>query len=418
MLTEITIEGSNYIAWAPVRASVRLVEADGAAAPVAVVIQNKNPSQGGQVVFYSAIPGPKQNRLQLSLPVDGTPVAFFVAGRFRRPSIADKDAVISVVRASNGQELSATPLMVRIRKNANKLTSAERDRFLSALAALNNKGMGKFQDFRSVHNSAGDREAHRNPGFLPWHRAFVLDLERELQLIDPSVTLPYWRFDQPARNLFARAFLGVSVGGNVDLNSGNPLQSWFTDGIPGIRRSPDFDTNTGAAFVITEEQTMDLGDQAQGHLYELFRGMEVDPHGFAHGSFTGSISQISTAVKDPLFFLLHCNVDRLWAKWQWLRGRFDVTDIASYSFLGSAGTPGATRIGHNLNDSMWPWNGLTGNGTLNQRPTTAPGGNFPASTVTTAPGPTPAVRNMIDYHGVKNLADRLGFGYDDVPFEF
>jgi hypothetical protein len=32
--------------------------------------------------------------------------------------------------------------------------------------------------------------------------------------------------------------------------------------------------------------------------------------------FGGSIRDPTTAAKDPLFFLLHCNVDRLWAKWQ------------------------------------------------------------------------------------------------------
>ena len=40
-------------------------------------------------------------------------------------------------------------------------------------------------------------------------------------------------------------------------------------------------------------------------------------------SFGGSISSIGSAARDPLFFLLHCNVDRLWAKWQWLNQRYD-----------------------------------------------------------------------------------------------
>ena len=53
--------------------------------------------------------------------------------------------------------------------------------------------------------------------------------------------------------------------------------------------------------------------------------VEVNPHGRAHVSFDGSISEIGTAARDPLFFLLHCNVDRLWAKWQWFQRRFDAT---------------------------------------------------------------------------------------------
>ena len=48
-------------------------------------------------------------------------------------------------------------------------------------------------------------EAHGFSAFYPWHRAYLLDLERELQNIDPSVSLPYWRFDQPAPGLFTPA---------------------------------------------------------------------------------------------------------------------------------------------------------------------------------------------------------------------
>jgi len=43
-------------------------------------------------------------------------------------------------------------------------------------------------------------------------------------------------------------------------------------------------------------------------------GIEIDPHGYAHTSFGGWISSVPTAAKDPLFFMLHANVDRLWAK--------------------------------------------------------------------------------------------------------
>ncbi|HKE99200.1 MAG TPA: tyrosinase family protein [Actinomycetes bacterium] len=97
--------------------------------------------------------------------------------------------------------------------------------------------------------------------------------------------------------------------------------------------------------------------------------MEGDPHGVAHTSFTGSISQISTAARDPLFFMLHANVDRLWAKWQWTSRRFEATDPNTYSREGGASDPGATRIGHNLDDTMWPWNQVT----TSPRPPTAPG---------------------------------------------
>ncbi|MDQ3773313.1 MAG: tyrosinase family protein [Pseudomonadota bacterium] len=293
-------------------------------------------------------------------------------------------------------------VMVRIRKNANTLTPGERDRLVSAFAQLNNQGAGRFTDFRDMHTNVSSPQAHGAPGFLPWHRAYLLDLERELQAIDPSVSLPYWRFDQPAPNIFTREFLGVSNAiGTVQFSPTNPLQFWRTDGVQGINRRPFFNTAAAPPGLRTEAQTLALGNQ-----YPRFRTLEGNPHGSAHTSFGGSVSSIHTAARDPLFFLLHCNVDRLWAKWQQQLGRFDPAQAASYD--SNPGNP----IGHNLPDTMWPWNGITGGA----RPPTAPGGAMAASLCVSAPGPQPRVRSSLDYQGSVNALSRMGFDYDDVRF--
>src|SRR5688572_12252335 len=91
MRTELTITQNSttptrYLTWAPARATVRLADSGTATSPVDVVLRNQNTSRGGQVVFFTAIPGAPVAELSLSLPVDGTPVEFFVAGQFGRPS--------------------------------------------------------------------------------------------------------------------------------------------------------------------------------------------------------------------------------------------------------------------------------------------------------------------------------------------
>jgi len=361
-------------------------------------------------VFYTIRSGSGTAELDLILPTDGASVSFWAGGEFGSASIEDRDAAIEVIDAGTGTVLSLTQLMVRIRKDANTLTATERDRFVSALATLNDQGLGRFSEFRDMHTGgAADDEAHGFAGFLPWHRAYILDLERELQSIDPGVSLPYWRFDRPAPALFSREFLGeADVTGNVRFSPDHPLRFWRTDGALGIIRSPFFDSLNSNPPVRTEFQTLNIGVG-----FGAFTTMEGNPHGRAHVSFDGYINSTGTAPRDPLFFLLHANVDRLWAKWQWLNGRFDFT-AASFPFLGSAGMPGGTRIGHNLNDTMWPWNGVTGP----PRPPTAPGGTFAVSQNTNFPGLRPIVREMIDYQGIVDAASRLGFDYDDVPFEF
>lgn len=391
---------ARFLGWRPSPCQIRVTDSTGAAVPGATVkLSGKSAAGGGVVVFRKGTTGAFSSSVTITTTAAGIGNCF-VAGKFGSPSLKNGD--VSILARIGATLAGSLPVMVRVRKNANKLTPAERDRFVAAFAQLNNHGAGRFSDFRDMHTAVSSPQAHGAPGFLPWHRAYLLDLERFLQAIDPSVTLPYWRFDQAAPNIFNLNFLGVSDPlGTVNFSPANPLRFWVTDGVPGINRRPLFPTNTAPPGLLTEAQTLALGN-----LFKNFRNMEGNPHGSAHVSFGGSISQIPTAAKDPLFFLLHCNVDRLWAKWQKQFGRYNPALAASFD------SNPTNPIGHNLTDTMWPWNGITG-GT---RPPTAPGGPMPAGPTVSAPGPKPRVKDSLDYHGTVNSADALGFDYDDVPF--
>jgi Common central domain of tyrosinase len=155
--------------------------------------------------------------------------------------------------------------------------------------------------------------------------------------------------------------------------------------------------------------------------------MEQDPHGTAHvwaGLNTGWIRQVRISPRDPLFFLLHANVDRQWARWQWQHDRFGVS-ADDYSPTGSypgSTVPDRVRIGHYLEETMWPWNQQQGDpGTPadpgDDRPDSAPGGPFPPATpFILGPPSTPKPRDMIDYLGRQDPTKGLGVCYDDIPF--
>src|SRR2546426_4376209 len=214
MKVELQINSSvsaraRFVSWAPSPCRIRVTDPSGATSPTTnVQITGVSTAGGGAVGFRGGTTGLFSNSLTLPVPITGASVPFFMAGRFGRPSVDNGDVRIE---ARNGTTLvGAVKLMVRIRKNANTLTPGERDRFVAAFAQLNNQGAGRFTDFRDMHTSVSSPQAHGAPGFLPWHRAYLLDLERELQAIDPSVSLPYWRFDQASPNLFTPEFLGVS----------------------------------------------------------------------------------------------------------------------------------------------------------------------------------------------------------------
>ena len=409
MDVEIQINNSpnanaRFVTWAPAPCRIRITNPAGSQGQGTPTIRltGRSTTNGGAVVFRRGTTGAFSSSLMLQVPVNGNWVGFFTAGQFGRASVNLDDVRIEAKKGNGNQVVGSTPCTVRIRKNANTLTNAERDRFVAAFAQLNNRGTGGFTAFREMHTSVSSPQAHGRPGFLPWHRAYLLDLERELQAIDPSVALHYWRFDRPAPNLFTRDFMGVAdATGAVQFSASNPFQFWTTDGVPGIDRLPLFNTNSAPPGLRTEAQTIALGTA-----YPAFRVMEGNPHGSAHVSFDGSINSIGTAARDPLFFMLHCNVDRLWAKWQRQNNRFNPAQAASYD------SNPANPIGHNLPDTMWPWNGITGP----PRPPTAPGGPLASSPCVNAPGPQPRVRDTLDYLGRVNAASLMGFAYDDVPF--
>jgi tyrosinase len=417
MPIEIRINNSldpnaRYITYSPSPCQIR--QTTGVALTVELTSKAARPG-GGVAVFYAnrVVGAEPTATLTVSLPANGNWVDFGLGGELGKPSVDDLDCLLT---ATGDSESLTVPLMVRVRKNANKLKPGERDRLLLALAKLNSttQAPSSYQSLRNMHVAPASGEEHGGPHFLPWHRTYLLDLERGLQAIDPSVSMHYWRFDQPAPEVFTRFFMGETrqVPFSADfvvLDPSNPLVGWFTDSTPGILRSSTFDTKTEAApglpgfELLDQAQTLALGPN-----FPDFGAMEGTPHGAAHVSFNGWISDIPTAPKDPLFFMLHSNVDRLWALWQWMNQRTDPDDPNTY-------TP-QNRDGRRVNDTMWPWNRVI----TRPRPNFAPGGGLPASPLTPTPGNAPTIRSTIDYQGSRIALplDWLGFSYDDVPFDF
>lgn len=439
-------EADDYLCWSPTPARVRLAEPAAAAVPVR--LSSAEQPNGGSLVFddtIQAFPSVEafmpQQHIDLVLPLNGVWVPFQVAGV--TASVDGKDVSITVTDTS-GTSLGQLPVMVRVRKNADDLEPLERNRFLTALATLHGHQRlagprDAYEKYATAHGVAFSLGIHSGsaglPLFLAWHRAFLLSLERELQAVDPRVALPYWRFDEDSNNIFRDNFMGLvngptMPGGSiVAFDAGNPLFGWrMSTGGPLVREGNPtmglqavypaflFDTlpNLFAEEGIDQYQGAQPENGANGKL-------EQRHHNYAHvanGGWLGS----GTSPRDPLFFMLHTNVDRAWAEWQARFDRFDTANTASYFLQGSY--PGATdpnRLmkGSYANDAMWPWSQDDGASTPSDPRDDWPGRGWamPASLGGHGPDGPPTPASMIDYLSLNGGTAGHGSCYNDLRFE-
>jgi len=180
--------------------------------------------------------------------------------------------------------------------------------------------------------------------------------------------------------------------------------------------------------------------------------VERSSHNQAHGwpCGGGHLAFPVRSAADPLFYLLHSQIDREWAYWQWKRGRFGVVSGGILTFpapahydnngqwdtLGNVADWDFRQKGSFLDDGLWPWDGTTGGTmmTAEWRPpnqATAAGTNVPLSmpSIPSTAFPASVQRNlwpsapvvphsahMIDYQGKFRPQDGLGMSYDDVPY--
>jgi hypothetical protein len=216
---------------------------------------------------------------------------------------------------------------------------------------------------------------HGTPEFLPWHRALVNRFEELLRQVDSRLSMHYWDWTQDPRSI-ANANLGGGTTGTLDLFTpdfmghggtntapiGPPWQNasapWRNDGyyVPGA--SPDRDTsgnpadppdtvvrsvNGSPALASDDDDIVNAPDYPT--MWSLMKVVHDNMHGFvamggAHISF-----------RDPFVFLLHSNVDRLYAMWQTRVGHPERLDGATVY-----GTDGISPS--SLDGAIQPWSGV------------------------------------------------------------
>ncbi len=351
-----------------------------------------------------------------------------------------------------------------VRKHFLDLTEVGRDRFLAALLELKVRPapeaaalpeaerFSAYDQFVAVHAAStrvrsdlngGESHnlGHQNPGFLPWHREFLLRLQKALTGVDPSVVLPYWDWTAHRATfdaLFDDAFLGDSPS---NLSQPAPVASgyfapaapppserpaWWPAGLTGWL-FPDDLPYTGVwgralhravggrlalPTAVQLERVHSLGD------YRAFwRALEtgiISPsppvkwaptHDAMHGWVGGHMSLPRVSPFDPVFPLNHANVDRLWDRWQ-RDGHAGSGNYPRTQNWDGEGSPGEIPRGHLLEDALYPW---VGDGSAAYQTQLGETERYLPDTSDEAP------RRPLDLLDTENLAHDPDFNYRYAP---
>jgi tyrosinase len=173
--------------------------------------------------------------------------------------------------------------------------------------------------------------AHSGPAFLPWHRYMLLRYEEYLRaaLQDDEFRLPYWdwtadaeRTDPVQSPLWSSDRLGRFLQSDFEVRIGMNAAGGLVRANRALRRSlgaagalprrPD----VLAALQNPTYDSAEFNSDAPGfrNLLEGWIG-PASIHNSVH-VWIGGDMQLATSPNDPVFYLHHCNIDRIWSAWQ------------------------------------------------------------------------------------------------------
>jgi len=235
-----------------------------------------------------------------------------------------------------------------IRRNISTVTKEERDRLRDAIIKLQTDyhfpgvrtdtpvgGVSWWFKQDEIHAHS---HVHGVPAFVPWHRELMKRFEAMIRTVDPELSLHYWDWTQDPRtlsdgqggtiNLFSTDFLGSASG-----LPGEPLQAntapyrpdgFYVPGASPYRSDNEFDPSNNP-FDPPQDLMRNVGGgplvasdapALAAPTYRQFHDLLSISHGTAHGYIGGTLGGPHTSFRDPFVYLLHSNLDRIFAMWQ------------------------------------------------------------------------------------------------------
>ncbi len=208
-------------------------------------------------------------------------------------------------------------MAIRYRRNINCLTTEQLHDLREAISAifqLPSTDPHSFELIAGLHGSPSPTYCrHGSPGFLTWHRAYLVAYETALMCQRPNVALPYWDWSSKATVGVPAACRNPTYVNRDGDTVPNPLYSGPKPAALGggmTSRKPSIDSTSFASQATSAQSALGATTFSQ------FQSQINGPHGSVHVNVGGDMSAVSSAGFDPIFYLHHANVDRLWAQWQ------------------------------------------------------------------------------------------------------
>ena len=169
----------------------------------------------------------------------------------------------------------------------------------------------------SIHNSWCP---HRNWYLLPWHREYLLALEQIIRSFPASqvpnaasFAMPYWNWTNNQRlppaftartnsdgtpNALYDASRTLAATGSI------PIEAVSAATMRKIYLQTQFTSFGSAAILATDSQRKPA----------VMGMLEATPHNTVHNTIGGDMATMLSP-RDPIFYVHHANVDRIWASW-------------------------------------------------------------------------------------------------------
>jgi hypothetical protein len=178
------------------------------------------------------------------------------------------------------------------RQDQSALTDCERSRYICAFEMLNADGtLGKLVDIHAEMHMQ-----HTNARLLPWHRVFLHLFEEALHRYHPDVCVPYWDWTRPSEQQFP---------------------TWLSSVLPTVVTPTRTITVTRSPGTSAQLASITAGvpNAMTMTTYDTFSAPINAVHGMVHMWVGGTMSDATRSPADPVFWLHHANLDRLW--WAW-----------------------------------------------------------------------------------------------------